>query len=251
MKNRPTQSGQIRRSRAQECLLTRIRLLLVDDQEVFRLGLRKLFEEVKAIRVVGEACNASDTVVQVNRLKPDVVLMSVQLPDESGLEVCRHIRYAHSRVRVLLLTSLPDQEALIASTHAGASGFLMKRIAGGDLIRAVRTIAAGECVVDSTMVDMIVGQMQFPLASETRLQHVVEFPPQQRRVLALLAEGKTNREIAMSLNLSESTVIGYVRIIFRKLRLTRRSQAAVYFTKYSSHASRKIVGDNSPLPLGP
>jgi DNA-binding NarL/FixJ family response regulator len=223
--------------------MTRTRLLLADDQEVFRLGLRKLFEESKKLSVVGEACDAATTVVQVNRLKPDVVVMNVQLPDESGIEVCRQIRAAHPHIQVLLLTSLPDEEALIASSNAGASGFVMKKIAGEELIRVVQTIAAGECVVDSTMADMIVRQMQFPSASETLEPDVVEFPPQQRRVLALLAEGKTNREIAMFLDLSERTVIGYVRIIFRKLRLTRRSQAAVYFTKYSSHASRRTAGE--------
>lgn len=231
--------------------MARIRLLLVDDHEVFRLGLRKLFEESKKIVVVGEACNAADTVVQLPRLKPNVVLMSVQLPDESGLEVSRYIRSAHPKVRVLLLTSLPDQEMLIASSNAGASGFVMRKIAGEELIRAVQTIASGECVVDTTMTDMIVRQMQLPSASETLQQDVIEFPPQQRRVLALLAEGKTNREIATFLDLSESTVIGYVRIIFRKLRLTRRSQAAVYFAKYSSHVSRTNAGDNSPLLVGP
>jgi DNA-binding NarL/FixJ family response regulator len=219
--------------------VTRIRLFLADDQEVFRLGLRKLFEESKKFSVVGEACNAANTVAQVNRLKPDVVLMNVQLPDESGIEVCRHIRSAHPHVRVLLLTSLPDEEALMASSNAGASGFVTKKIAGEELIRAVQTITVGECVVDSTMTDIIVRQMQLPSVSETLEQDVVEFPPQQRRVLALLAEGKTNREIAMLLDLSERTVIGYVRIIFRKLRLTRRSQAAVYFTKYSSRASHR------------
>lgn len=223
--------------------MTRIRLFLADDHELFRLGLHKLFEGSKKFCVIGEACNAADTVARVTRLKPDIVLMNVHLSDESGIDVCRTMRSSHPHVRVLLLTAQPDQEALIASTKAGASGFVLRKIPGDELIRAVETIAAGECIVDSTTADMIVRQMQFPSASETLERNVVEFPPQQRRVLALLAEGKTNREIAVFLDLSERTVIGYVRIIFRKLRLSRRSQAAVYFTKYASHASRKNTGE--------
>lgn len=227
--------------------MTKICLILVDDHEVLRMGLCKLFEGSRTIRVVGQAGNAADAVMQADRLKPDVVLMDLRLPDASGVEACRRIRSAHPNTRVLFLTSFQDQSALMASTYAGASGFVLKQIAGKQLIRAVETVAAGGSIVDPVITDAIMQEMRTSSVLATREQNIVEFPPQQRRVLALLAEGKTNREIATILSLSEKTVIGYVRIIFRKLCLTRRSQAAVYFVK---DALRKDSQDSSPLCLG-
>ena len=228
--------------------MTRIRLLLVDDQEVFRMGLCKLFERSKTMRVVGEASSAADAVIQADRLKPDLVLMELRLPDGSGIEACRRIRSAHPHVRVLFLTSCQDQSALVESTYAGASGFLMKKIAGKELSRAVETAATGGYVVDPAITNVIMQEMRASSASAASDQEIVVFPPQQRRVLALLTEGKTNRQIASVLALSEKTVIGYIRIIYRKLRLTRRSQAAVYFAKYQL---RQNSQDTSTLRLGP
>lgn len=236
---------------AKEHTRRRIRLLLVDDHEVLRMGLRSLFRNAKGIHIVGEAGSVADALKQVDHLDPDVVLMDLRLPDGSGIEACRRIRATHPRVRVLFLTSFQDEEALIASTKAGASGFVMKQIAGEELIRAVETIAAGGCVVDPTMTDIVVQQMRTPSTSGSLEHNIVKFPPQQQRVLALLAEGKTNREIATALSLSERTVIGYVRIIFRKLRMTRRSQVAVYFTKVASSRTSKPSEDNMTLRLGP
>jgi DNA-binding NarL/FixJ family response regulator len=231
--------------------MRRIRLLLVDDHEVLRMGLRSLFMKASRIRVVGEAGSVADAVKQVACLDPDVVLLDLRLPDGSGIEACRRIRATHPQVRVLFLTSFQDEEALVASTKAGASGFIMKQIAGEELIRAVETIAAGGCVVDPTMTDIIVQQMRAPSTSESLGHTIVKFPPQQQRVLALLAEGKTNREIAAALSLSERTVIGYVRIIFRKLRMSRRSQVAVYFTKAASSRTSTPSEDKTALRVGP
>ena len=215
-------------------MTTPIRLMLVDDHEVLRMGLCKLFERSKRIHVVGEAGNAGDAIKQADRLKPDVVLMDLRLPDQSGIEACRRIRDAHPHTRVLFFTSYQDHDALVLATSAGASGFLLKQIAGKQLIRAVETVAVGGSIIDPSVTDAIMQQMRASSAPGALGRSVVVFPPQQERVLALLAEGKTNREIAAALVLSEKTVIGYVRIIFHKLRLTRRSQAAVYFVQHAS-----------------
>jgi len=215
--------------------MTQIRLMLVDDHEVLRMGLCKLFERSKRIHVVGEAGTAGDAVKQADRLKPDVVLMDLRLPDQSGIEACRRIRGAHPHTRVLFFTSFQDHDALVLATSAGASGFLLKQIAGKQLIRAVETVAVGGSIIDPSVTDAIMQQMRASSAPGALGRSIVVLPPQQERVLALLAEGKTNREIAAALALSEKTVIGYVRIIFHKLRLTRRSQAAVYFVQHTSH----------------
>jgi len=210
--------------------MTEVRLMLVDDQELLRMGLCKLFEGSKTIRVVGQAGNAADAVRQADRLKPDVVLMELRLPDTSGVEACRRIRSAHPHTRVLFFTAYQDQSSLLASTYAGASGFVLKQIAGHQLIRAVETVARGGSFIDSAMADAIVQQIRASAASGEVRRKIV-LPSQQRRVLALLAEGKTNRQIAAALSLSEKTVTNYVRIVFQKLRVNSRSQAAVYFVK--------------------
>ena len=210
--------------------MTQVRLLLVDDQEVLRVGLCKVFEGSKTIRVVGQAGSAADAVRQAERLKPDVVLMELRLPDASGIEACQRIRSAHPHTRVLFFTASQDQSALLASTYAGASGFVLKKIAGHHLIRAVETVARGGSFIDSAMADTIVQQIRASAASGEKRRRIV-LPSQQRRVLALLAEGKTNRQIAATLSLSEKTVTNYVRIVFQKLHVHSRSQAAVYFVR--------------------
>ena len=233
--------------------MARIRLMLVDDHEVYRAGLRKVFERQDNFVVVGDTSEVQKATVLLHRVRPDVVLISMELPSQGGLQVSRHIRSKFPHMRVLLLSSFLDEETLMMSIHAGANGFVMKKITGEALIRITQTIASGNFVADSTWADWITEKGQVPPSSTNAYQAVTEFPPQQRRVLALLAEGKTNKEIAESLNLSERTVIGYVRIIFRKLHLTRRSQAAVCFTKctmptlresamnYGSSSSRAII----------
>ncbi|TKS61748.1 MAG: DNA-binding response regulator [Nitrospira sp.] len=219
--------------------MTQVRLMVVDDHEVLRMGLCKLFKGSRTIRVVGQAGNAVDAVMQADRLKPDVVLMDLRLPDASGVEACRRIRSAHPHTRVLFLTSFQDQSALMASTYAGASGFVLKQIAGQQLIRAIETVASGGSFIDSAMTDAIVQQLRASAASgETRRKIVL--PSQQRRVLALLAGGQTNRQIAAALSLSEKTVTNYVRIIFQKLRVHSRSQAAVHFVKSEARAESFI-----------
>lgn len=211
--------------------MKRIRLLLVDDHEVLRLGIQTVFRQSKTICVVGEAGDATDAIKQVARLKPDVVVMEYRLSDASGDEACRRILAAYPATRVLFLTSFQDKTLPLSAAVAGASGFLLKQISSKQLIRAVETVAAGESVFDPAMTDVFLQLVPRSPDSGTK-QPVTVLPSQQQRVLALLADGKTNREIAAILTLSEKTVINYVRIIFQKLGLTHRAQAAAYFFRH-------------------
>jgi len=207
-----------------------IRLLLVDDHEVLRLGLRTLFEEAGGFQVVGEAGTMAAAVTDALRLKPKVVLMDVRLPDGSGIEACRTIRTAHPDTRVLFLTSFADDDAVLATILAGADGFLLKEVSSAQLIDAVKTIAGGQSILDPAVTRRVLAKVKSlsaPMPQEKR----DPLSPQEERVLALVAEGKTNKEIAVSLNLSEKTVGHYLENIFQKLQVTRRAQAAVYFTQ--------------------
>jgi len=205
-----------------------IRLLLVDEHDVLRLGIRKLLDRSKTIRLVGEADSGARAVKQAERLRPDVVLMDLRLPDESGLETCRQLRALCPHTRIIFLTSSQDRHTLLSATHAGASGLVLKQTSGRQLIRSIETVAAGKSVIDPAMTEEFV-----QLISERQNSHSREvvLPTQQKRVLELLADGKTNREIAAMLALSEKTVINYIRIIFQKLGFTRRVQAAAYFIR--------------------
>jgi DNA-binding NarL/FixJ family response regulator len=207
-----------------------IRLLLVDDHEVLRLGLRTLFEEAGGFQVVGEAGTMAAAVTDALRLKPKVVLMDVRLPDGSGIEACRTIRTAHPDTRVLFLTSFADDDAVLATILAGADGFLLKEVSSAHLIDAVKTVAGGQSILDPAVTRRVLAKVKSlsaPMPQENR----DPLSPQEERVLALVAEGKTNKEIAVSLNLSEKTVGHYLENIFQKLQVTRRAQAAVYFTQ--------------------
>ena len=208
-----------------------IRLLLVDDHEVVRLGLQSMFRQSKTICVVGEATDATDAIKQAALLKPDVVVMEYRLSDASGEEACRRILVASPGTRVMFLTSLQDKTLPLSAAFAGASGLLLKHISSKELIRAVETVATGESVVDPAMTDGFLQLIRRSPDSGTK-QPLTVLPFQQQRVLALLADGKTNREIAAILTLSEKTVINYVRIIFQKLGLTHRGQAAAYFFRH-------------------
>jgi DNA-binding NarL/FixJ family response regulator len=205
-----------------------IRLLLVDDHEVLRIGLRTLFTEAGGFQVVGEAGTMADAVADALRLKPKVVLMDVRLPDGSGIEACRTIRTAHPETRVLFLTSFADDDAVLATILAGADGFLLKEVSSEQLIDAVKTVAGGQSILDPAVTRRVLAKVKTLSAPQEKRDPL---SPQEERVLALVAEGKTNKEIAVSLNLSEKTVGHYLENIFQKLQITRRAQAAVYFTQ--------------------
>jgi DNA-binding NarL/FixJ family response regulator len=206
-----------------------IRLLLVDDHQVLRLGLRTLFSEADGFQVVGEAGTQAAAVTEAARLKPDVVLMDVRLPDGSGIEACRDIRAERPETRVLFLTSYADDDAVLATILAGADGFLLKEVGGEELLRAVKTVAGGRSILDPAVTQRVLARVRSapPPPDERRNQ----LSPQEKRVLALVAEGKTNKEIAVALDLSEKTVGNYLGNIFQKLHVTRRAQAAVYYTQ--------------------
>ncbi len=207
-----------------------IRLLLVDDHEVVRLGLRALFDRTGTIRVIGEAGTMRSAVAEAIRLKPDVILMDVRLPDGDGIEACRDIRSECPDTRVLFLTSYPDEAAVLSTAYAGAAGFLLKEIGGDALVQAVETVAKGQSIFDSASVQRIIDQMQ-PRAADEQLSPDDALSARDERILALVAEGKTNKEIAAELGLSDKTIKNLLSVIFQKLQISRRSQAAVLFVK--------------------
>jgi DNA-binding NarL/FixJ family response regulator len=210
-----------------------IRLLLVDDHEVLRIGLRTLFTEAGMFQVVGEAGTMSAAVVEAAKRKPQVVLMDVRLPDGSGIDACRMIRADHRDTRVVFLTSFADDDAVLATILAGADGFLLKEVSSEELVQAVRTVASGRSILDSAVTQRVLAKVR-SMSTPTPHDKREPLSPQEDRVLALVAEGKTNKEIALSLNLSDKTVGHYLENIFQKLQVTRRSQAAVYFTQQQS-----------------
>lgn len=209
-----------------------IRLLLVDDHDVFLMGLDTLFNRVPSIRVVGTAGTAATALSEAVRLTPDVVLMDLRLPDGTGVESCREIRAACPNTKVLFLTSYQDDEALLAATFAGASGYLLKQIDHVALTVAVETVAKGQSVLDPHMTAAVLDRMR-TLSTSSEKDAPAALSPQQKRVLALVAEGKTNKEIAQALGLTDKTVANYVRYIFQKIRVTRRSQATAYYLRNS------------------
>lgn len=208
----------------------KIKVLLVDDHEVVRVGLRSLLASERGIEVVGEAGSAAEAVAQAERLQPDVVVMDVRLPDRSGVEACREIRSADPRVQVIMLTSYADDEAVFHSIIAGASGYLLKQIRGQELVRAIETVAAGRSLLDPAVIQTVLDQMK-RLASGHQPDGISQLSAQEQKVLALVAEGKTNKEIAVALGLSDKTVKNYLSHVFEKLNLSRRAEAAAYFAR--------------------
>lgn len=197
-----------------------IDLLLVDDHEMVRAGLRSLLAGVNEINIVGEAASVAEAVREAERLKPRVVLMDLRLPDGSGIDACRDILSSLPQTRILFLTSYSDEEAILSTVMAGASGYLMKEIGQHALIRAITDAAAGRPILDSRSTQ----------PAETKIKNVA-LSPQERRVLALVVEGKTNKEIAAALYLSDKTVKHYLSNACVKLGVSRRSQAAVIFAR--------------------
>ena len=209
-----------------------IRLLIVDDHKVVRLGLHTLLSRHAGIEVVGEADTMAAAVEETARLQPDVVLMDVRLPDGNGFEACRQIRKSQLETRVLFLTSFADEEIVLESIDAGGDGYLLKEIDEENLVHAVRNVAAGQSILDPAVTRRVLERVKNPdTPSTTKLDSL---SPQERRVLALVAEGKTNKEIGVALGLSDKTVKNYLSNTLDKLQLTRRSQAAAYFVQHSS-----------------
>jgi two-component system, NarL family, response regulator DevR len=205
-----------------------IRLLLVDDHEVVRVGLKKVLEADLQIVVVGEAATAGEAVTRAQADRPDVVLMDIRLPDGDGIQACRDILAACPGVRVLFLTAFADDETVLAAVLAGAHGFCVKRMDIESLVQSIKRVAAGESVLDRVatqrMLDWVRGGGVPPAGQQS-------LSPQEQRIVALVAEGKTNKEIAQELQLSPNTVKNYLSNAFQKLQITRRAQAVALFHK--------------------
>lgn len=204
----------------------RVRLLIVDDHEVVRLGLRTLLGAHQEFEIVGEAATAAEAVAASARTGPDVVIMDVRLPDGNGVAVCREIKAARPETRVVMLTSFADEEAVEASVVAGASGYVLKGTPAEDLVRAVRIAAAGGSSLDPAVTAALLDRFRRLASGDESSPEPLT--PQERRVLALIAEGQTNREIGAALHVTEKTVKNYVTAILAKLQLRRRTEAAAF-----------------------
>ncbi len=211
---------------------TPIRLLIVDDHKVVRLGLRTLLSRHAGVEVVGEAGSVAAAVEEATRLQPDVVLMDIRLPDGNGFDACRQIRKAQLETRVLFLTSVADEEIVLESIDAGGDGYLLKEIDEENLVGAIRSVAAGQSILDPAVTRRVLEHVKNPDTPSTN--KLDSLSPQERRVLALVAEGKTNKEIGSVLGLSDKTVKNYLSNILDKLQLSRRSQAAAFFVQHSN-----------------
>ena len=205
-----------------------LRVLLVDDHEVVRAGIRALLDAQDDMVVVGEAGTAEEGIRRVGYDEPDVVVLDVRLPDGSGVEACRDIRSRFPDVKVLMLTSFADEEALMAAILAGASGYVLKRVKTTDLVDDIRKVGAGESLLDTDMTERLferlrTGPKQDPLLS--RLSN------QEQVIVDHIAEGLTNRQIAEEMFLAEKTVKNYVSNLLAKMNMSRRSEAAAYVAR--------------------
>jgi DNA-binding NarL/FixJ family response regulator len=208
-----------------------IRLLLVDDHEVVRMGLGTLFHRAGTVQVVGEANSVASAVSEAIRLRPDVVLLDLRLPDGSGVEACREILGTCPGTYVVFLTSFADEDAVLSTTFAGAKGYLLKTIGGTALVHAIQAIAGGQSILDPAVTGSVLARMRSLSMLNTDGQSIT-LSPQERRILPLVADGKTNKEIATALGLSDKTIKSYLSNIFDKLQVTRRSQVAAMFGKH-------------------
>jgi two-component system, NarL family, response regulator DevR len=202
-----------------------IRVFLLDDHEVVRRGVRDLLEAEGDIEVVGEAGTAEEALTRIPATSPQVAVLDVRLPDGSGVEVCREIRSRHPEVACLMLTSFSDDEALFEAIMAGAAGYVLKQIRGGDLIESVRRVAAGDSLLDPKVTARVLARLRTGPDEDPRLASLTV---RERDILAALADGLSNRQIADRLYLAEKTVKNYVSTLLMKLGMARRTEAAVY-----------------------
>ncbi|HEU4491646.1 MAG TPA: response regulator transcription factor [Jiangellales bacterium] len=201
-----------------------IKVFLLDDHEVVRRGLHDLLEAEDDITVVGEAGTAAEGSRRIPALRPDVAILDARLPDGSGIDVCRDIRSVDPSIKALILTSYDDDEALFAAILAGASGYVLKQVRGDDLVDGVRRVAGGQSLLDPAVTARVLERVR---SGKSVPQELASLTEQERRILALIAEGLTNRQIAERMYLAEKTVKNYVSSLLAKLGLERRTQAAV------------------------
>jgi DNA-binding NarL/FixJ family response regulator len=210
-----------------------LRVMLVDDHEVVRNGIRAVLESEDDIHVSAEAGTVREAIDEADRTRPDVVVMDVRLADGSGIEATREIRASHPDTKVLMLTSFADDEALFSSIMAGASGYVLKQVRSGDLVRAIRSIGAGESLLDPSVTNAVLDRLRKGkhLLKDERLARL---SPQEERILTLVADGRTNKEIGEELHLAEKTVKNYVSSILSKLEVARRAEAAAYLARHTT-----------------
>ena len=208
-----------------------VRLLIVDDHEVVRQGLVALLDRRPGFEVVAQAGTAAEAIEQARRFSPDLVVMDVRLPDGSGVEACREIRAELPEARVVMLTSYPDEDAVLSAIIAGASGYLLKQVRARDLVAALEAVARGESLLDPAVTGKVLERIR-RLAAGEHTDELAALTSQERKIVLLVAEGKTNREIAADVFLSDKTVKNYVSSILSKLNLERRAQAAAFVARH-------------------
>ena len=213
-------------------------VFLLDDHEIVRRGVRELLEAEPDITVVGEAATAQAALVRIPALRPDVAVLDVRLPDGDGVSICRELRSRIPDTACLMLTSFGDDEALFNAIMAGAAGYVLKQIRGTDLIGAVRAVAAGESMLDREAASRVMARMREQAAADP----LAELTDTERRILELIGQGLTNRQIGEQLHLAEKTVKNYISVLFGKLGMERRTQAAAY-------AARLFSDDAGPAGL--
>jgi DNA-binding NarL/FixJ family response regulator len=208
------------------------RILLVDDHEVVRLGLKSLLERHPQFEIVGEAASAREALEQVETNHPDVVVMDIRLPGTSGIEACEEITSRFPETRVLILTSYSEDEMLFSAIRAGASGYILKQIGGQELVRALEAVARGEALLDPAVTQRVFQEVRRAVKEE-EASAFVHLSQQEKHVLLLVSEGRTNREIAKALFLGEGTVRNYVSSILSKLGVSNRAEAAAYAVEHN------------------
>jgi DNA-binding NarL/FixJ family response regulator len=220
-----------------------IAVFLLDDHEVVRRGVRDLLEAEPDITVVGEAGTASSALARIPALRPDVAVLDVRLPDGDGVSVCREVRSRMPGVACLMLTSFGDDDALFDAIMAGAAGYVLKQIRGTDLVGAVRTVASGQSMLDAGAAGRVMARLR---GGRGRPDPLAGLTPQERRILELIGEGLTNRQIGERLFLAEKTVKNYVSGLFAKLGMERRTQAAAYAARLSSESGDSAAHGGGP-----
>ncbi len=224
------------------CLPVPLAVFLLDDHEVVRTGLRALLEASDDIRVVGEAGTVAEALARIPPTRPDVAILDVRLPDGSGVAVCREVRSSDPNIACVMLTSYADDEALIASIMAGAAGYVLKQVGSLDLLDTIRRAGAGESLLDPGLTERVLERLREGPQGDPRLASLT---PQERRILDLIAEGKTNRQIAETMFLAEKTVKNYVSNLLAKLGMERRTQAATFAARLNERLAHEARSDAS------
>jgi two-component system, NarL family, response regulator DevR len=216
-----------------------IRVFLLDDHEIVRRGLRELLDAEEDIEVVGEASTAAEALARVPATRPDVAVLDVRLPDGNGVEVCRDIRAAHPEIQCLMLTSYADDEALFDAIMAGAAGYVLKQVRGVELVDGIRRVSQGQSLLDPSVTARVLERLRHAPEEDERFASLTD---QERRILTLLADGLTNRQIAEQMFLAEKTVKNYVSNLLAKMGMHRRTEAAVYAARLAERRGQRPGG---------